>query len=158
MSDTTKKAMTLPPAPIPVCTYKAPDGVTDWPAYSFEQLQQYGYDAIDAHLSAQRKGEAVAEVVNLQACFPACAVVPAMPVGTKLYYSPSHPRVEVTDEMVERVAESLRQNGWASGGDYVEDFLPDVRAALEAALLEKASIRNKLENFILGNSEGVKDE
>lgn len=42
----------------------------------------------------------------------------------------------VTDEMVECVAEALRENGWASGGEYVEDFLPDVRAALEAALKE----------------------
>jgi hypothetical protein len=40
---------------MPVCTYKAPDGVTDWPAYSFEQLQQYGYDAINARPAAQRE-------------------------------------------------------------------------------------------------------
>jgi hypothetical protein len=51
-----------------------------------------------------------------------------------LYISPPHPNLEVTEELAERVAEALQQNGWASGADYKEDFLPDVRAAVEAAL------------------------
>lgn len=53
----------------------------------------------------------------------------------------------VTDEMVELVAEYLRQKGWTTGGDYVEDFLPDVRAALQSIAQPITSVSDAL-NFL----------
>jgi hypothetical protein len=38
----------------------------------------------------------------------------------------------VTDDEVKRIAEALSHNGWATGGSFEDDFVPDVRAALEA--------------------------
>lgn len=35
--------------------------------------------------------------------------------------------------MARRVAEALAASGWASGGDFDEDFLPDVREAMKVA-------------------------
>ena len=44
------------------------------------------------------------------------------------------PKVAVSDEDFARdVAEYLQFNGWATGGDLEEDFLPDVRRAIAYA-------------------------
>ena len=42
--------------------------------------------------------------------------------------------MRVDEAMVQDVARALYVNGWSSGGDYDEDFVPDVRAALQAAI------------------------
>jgi len=43
--------------------------------------------------------------------------------------------VQVTDEIARDVAECLQFSGWATGGDFEDDFLPDVRRAIEYARL-----------------------
>jgi len=45
--------------------------------------------------------------------------------------------VQVTDEVARDVAECLQFSGWATGGDFEDDFLPDVRRALEYARLAR---------------------
>lgn len=47
----------------------------------------------------------------------------------------------VTDDVAVRVAHALEQQGWATGGDFHEEFLPDVRAVLEAVAQMLASAR-----------------
>jgi hypothetical protein len=108
------------------------------------QLLLQSADAISAHLAAQREGEAVAftSIDDLERLHDDGGGIGRVEVNSRatahrnvpLYISPPHPNLEVTEELAERVAEALQQNGWASGADYEEDFLPDVRAAVEAAL------------------------
>lgn len=43
---------------------------------------------------------------------------------------------EQIEAMAWRIAEALRSNGWHLGGDYEEEFFPDIRAALKLALKE----------------------
>lgn len=68
----------------------------------------------------------------------------------------------VTDEMVELVAEYLRQKGWTTGGDYVEDFLPDVRAVLQSIMLPSISKEARVDLLACDWQEGslfsVQDE
>ena len=40
----------------------------------------------------------------------------------------------LTDAQVLRIAQALASNGWASGGDFEDEFLPDVRNALSIGL------------------------
>lgn len=50
---------------------------------------------------------------------------------------PSAPRVvtaELSNTLAGDIAEHLRDKGWSSGGDYQDDFLPDVEIATRAAL------------------------
>lgn len=56
--------------------------------------------------------------------FPDSQFIPAI-------QPPQPARSEVSDAMVDTVARHLQSLGWATGGDYEEDFEPDVRAALE---------------------------
>ena len=53
--------------------------------------------------------------------------------GERVEYAYATPRVQ-GDVDVRRVAEALAGNGWASGGDFEDDFLPDVRSAISVAL------------------------
>ncbi|KAF1005430.1 MAG: hypothetical protein GAK28_03182 [Luteibacter sp.] len=53
--------------------------------------------------------------------------------GRGTEYAYAAPRVQ-GDVDVRRVAEALAENGWASGGDFDDEFLPDVRAAISVAL------------------------
>jgi hypothetical protein len=51
--------------------------------------------------------------------------------------NPSAPRVvtaELSNTIAGDIAEHLRNKGWSSGGDYQDDFLPDVEIATRAAL------------------------
>ena len=52
--------------------------------------------------------------------------------------------VQVTDKIVRHVAECLQFKGWATGGDFEDEFLPDVRAALESARLAQPVVVNGL--------------
>lgn len=52
-------------------------------------------------LDAAEKAEPSAEVVDLRADFPAGAIVPSLPVGTKLYLHPP------TDEKLRRDADTV---------------------------------------------------
>jgi hypothetical protein len=166
MNDTTKKAMTEDlrhliyvqlqfdwrgETDLPVDFMKRLDARA-WIAEGEDNGEFYitdeGEEAINTHLSAQRDGEAVAftSIDDLERLHDDGGGIGRVEVNSRatahrnvpLYISPPHPNLEVTEELAERVAEALQQNGWASGADYEEDFLPDVRAAVEAALLGNA--------------------
>ena len=61
-----------------------------------------------------------------------------MPLSDYVSFRNSHlaaqSAMRVDEAMVEDVARALYVNGWSSGGDYDEDFVPDVRAALQVAI------------------------
>jgi hypothetical protein len=153
MTDTTKRAITL-------------EDVRDWMRRLEKQhdlipplREAYGSaaDAIDAHLSAQREGEAVGCLVitpdstnqyGKNARFSYSEACMDLPAGEHLVYTvPSHPRVEMTD-MLQRFEHMVRyencgdvETGTDIGvvpcpnGRFV--LLDDVRAAFKAALSEK---------------------
>ena len=57
--------------------------------------------------------------------------------GQVIQAEPSAPRVvtaELSNTIAGDIAEHLRDKGWSSGGDYQDDFLPDVEIATRAAL------------------------
>jgi len=77
--------------------------------------------------------------------------------------------VQVTDEVARDVAECLQFSGWATGGDFEDDFLPDVRRALEYARMAQPvvakvpslnammdSIDEYARTFLAGNGDGVR--
>ena len=52
--------------------------------------------------------------------------------------------VQVTDGVARDVAECLQFSGWATGGDFEDDFLPDVRRAIEYARLAQPVVACKV--------------
>lgn len=142
MTDTTKKAMTL-------------EQVRD-ELRSEAKNERLGYkyggkwhdklaDAIDAHLAAQRKGDAVMSLRGVDEYGPMLDWYKPWTdykTGTKFYTAPPRPRVEVTYEMVERACEAYAKSHgwtyWAQFHDHIKERARiDMRAALEAALSEK---------------------
>lgn len=138
MTDTTKKAMTFKV----VIPFKTEDA-----ANAFAQQYEGSYIIIDAHLSARREGEAVAMILhpdgveNPWFSFLDYKRLQSLPDGTRLYTAPPHPRVEVTEEMVEIAVDAQQDfylehhlSEFIDSRDYAE---ASMRAALEAALSEK---------------------
>jgi hypothetical protein len=143
MTDTTKKAMTL-------------EDVRDWMRRLEKQhdlipplREAYGSaaDAIDAHLAAQREGEA-SEMVSIpkKAFDWLWRYRPVACRHAGVPRNPPHPRVEVTDEMVERLAKYIYAQE-ARKCSSLEEFerynknwpraIPEAKAMLIAALSEK---------------------
>jgi hypothetical protein len=109
------------------------------------------WEAIDAHLAAQREGEAVAWDGDKCTCpvtrfnwtqdgmepVPQSQGVPNEYVRfedfAKLHTAPPHPRVEVTEEMVDRACEVM--NRYVNACQYHKTNM--LRAAIEAALRVK---------------------
>jgi hypothetical protein len=58
--------------------------------------------------------------------------------------------MKITEDQVEIVARHLHGLGWSSGGDYVEDFKPDVRAALSRMVSMPKSASQVSDNELFG--------
>jgi hypothetical protein len=124
-----------------------------WKEYAqkLEETVDKLWDELQASKDAQREGVPVAEVVDLQACFPSCAVVPPMPVGTKLYIAPPHPRVEVTDEMVDRAMTAYDEFlGMDDEADYEA-----MRSAIQAAINGNAFFDSNIEERMLEDAKNA---
>lgn len=149
MTDTTKKAMTLQKAHVAalriIVTQLVAGNVYNVKLATGALVDIA--DAIDAHLSSQREGEAVGCLVitsdstnqyGKNARFSYSEACMDIPVGEHLVYTaPPHPRVEVTDEMAERAMNAIYNHSGFSIG--IDGFLMHdaMRAALDAALSEK---------------------
>lgn len=143
MTDTTKKPITLDQVhdDIKLAYYGAPDELTD-AIVPLRKLLVWKH-SINAQLTAQREGEAVAEVIesglddeNNTLMFNRDKV-DALPVGTKLYTVSHRPRaaVTVTDEMVKSFEDMYKKVDTYPG--FVGLRKSAVRVALEAILKGK---------------------